>query len=40
MKKIIGLFFVLLLAIALGASVRGFRENGVSMVNGEVEYAG
>ncbi len=40
MKKIIGLLFVLLLAIALGVFVTGFREAGISMVNDWGSYAG
>lgn len=32
MKKLIGVLLCLLLAIALGASIGGFREAGISMV--------
>ena len=33
MKKLIGLLFVLLLAMALGASLSSYRMEGVSMVS-------
>ncbi len=39
MKRIIGILLCLLLAIALGASARGFREAGVSMAESRGEYA-
>ena len=40
MKRIIGLLFVLLLAIALGVFATDLREEGISMLEFGVTYVG
>ena len=40
MKRIIGLLFVLLLAIALGVFATDLREEGISMLDFGVTYVG